>query len=206
MKYSADDITNQHFERSFRGYNAEQVGEFLDGLAQEWRRMQQELNRLQSESEEQARELRDWRKRERDLLDALATTRDMTEELRSKAEDNAQRIRQEATERAERTVQGALDRKLQVEAEITALEQRQRGLHTDLRRILTDHLSLLGAEPGAATPAGPPAAPPLRRAPTGATPTLKVRASELASWDGSDDDDDDDDTPSVHDAHTIMGM
>ena len=191
MKYSADDITNQHFERSFRGYNPEQVGEFLEGLAQEWRRMQQELNRLQSEGEEQARELRDWRRRERDLLDALATAKGMADELRLKAEEQAQRTRQEAEERAERIVQGALDRKLQVEAEIGALEHRQRGLHGDLRRILHDHLSLLGAEPAepAATMPAPPQPPaaPLRRAPTGATPTLKVRAQDLAAWEDDDD-------------------
>jgi cell division initiation protein len=195
MKYSAEDITNQHFERTFRGYNPEQVGEFLEGLAQEWRRMQQELNRLQSEVEEQMRELRDWRRRERDLLDALSTTKNMTEELRLKAEEQAQRTCQDAEERAAKIVRSAEDRKAQVESEIVALEQRQREVYGGLRRLLQEHLSMLGAEPPAPAVVIEPSNlvhPPLRRSPTGATPTLKVRAQDLAVWDGSDEDEDHD--------------
>ena len=70
MKYSADDILQQTFEKKmFGGFAREQVREFLSALAHEWEAMTEELLRLQDDIEIQAKELKALRKRARSLLD-----------------------------------------------------------------------------------------------------------------------------------------
>lgn len=178
MKYNAEDIVHQEFERRWRGYDQDQVHEFLHTLSREWDFMTEELLRLQSQSEEQAAELREFRRREGQLLDALSTAKDVATELERKATERGERIVEEARRKADQIAESAERQQHKLLAEIQEL-QRQRGrLDRELRAVLEVHLQLLDdlADVQADEPAPEERGPTIHRSPRTQPPTSKPTA------------------------------
>ncbi len=143
MKYSTDDIVQQNFERRFRGYDIDQVHEFLDLLAREWEIMTEEILDLQTEVADLSAECKELRARERGLLDALNTAREVSDEIIAKAEARAERMILDATTRADELV-AAGEREQALLIGRNQKLQRQRGrLERDLRGVLSEHLRVL---------------------------------------------------------------
>ncbi len=144
MKYSTDDIVQQSFERRFRGYDADQVHEFLEVLAREWEIMTEEVLDLQTEVADLSAECKELRARERGLLDALNTAREVSDEIIARAEARAERMILDATTRADEIV-AAGEREQALLINKNQELQRQRGrLDRDLRGVLSEHLRVLG--------------------------------------------------------------
>jgi cell division initiation protein len=143
MKYSTDDIVQQNFERRFRGYDVDQVHEFLDLLAREWEIMTEEVLDLQTEVADLASECKELRARERGLLDALNTAREVSDEIISRAEARAERMILDATTRADELVAAGEREQAMLLGRNQEL-QRQRGrLERELRGVLFEHLRVL---------------------------------------------------------------
>src|SRR5690554_2942623 len=121
FKFSADDIANQSFQSKFRGYDADQVHEFLEGLAREWRQVQDAVRRMQDELDEQTRELRDYRRRERSLVEALEMARQVAEEIRHQADRDAELVLAETELKAERMLTRAEQKVGQLRSEMLEL-------------------------------------------------------------------------------------
>lgn len=143
MKYSADDILHQTFERAWRGYDTDQVHEFLQGMAREWDFMSSEIIRLQDELEVAGQELRDFRRRERGLLDALNTAREVADELERKAEVRGARIVEEAERKAAEILESAERQQLEMMEDVKALHRQRGRLERELRSVLDSHARLL---------------------------------------------------------------
>ena len=143
MKYSAEDIVHQSFEKKFRGYAPDQVHEFLQGMAREWDYMSSELLRLQDEVETQTRELREFQKRERSLLDALSTAREVADKIAERAEERGERIVAEATLRGEQLVATAQRERELIGESVERMRRQRAMLGEDLREVLDAHARLL---------------------------------------------------------------
>lgn len=143
MKYNAEDILHQSFERKFRGYDPEQVHEFLQGMAREWDFFLSEITTLQTTVAEQADELKELRRRERGLLDALATAREVAEEMEHKARERSAAIVDEAQERADKLITQAQRQQARLQGEIKDLKSQRGRLDQELRSVLESHLRLL---------------------------------------------------------------
>ena len=143
MKYNAEDILHQSFERRFRGYDPDQVREFLQSMAREWDFFFSEVTTLQNTVAEQADELKELRCRERGLLDALSAARELAATMKRQAEERSAAILDQAQTRADKIIDGAERQRHRLERENTELRAQRERLDQDLRAVLETHQRLL---------------------------------------------------------------
>ncbi|HZY57768.1 MAG TPA: DivIVA domain-containing protein [Rubrobacteraceae bacterium] len=111
MEITPREINEKQFRDAWRGYNQEEVDDFLDLVAETLETTQQENTAL--------------RGRNIELEQALATTKD-TEEMLKKTLVTAQRAAEEAIAKA----------KLKAEQLVTEAEKRARGANQEARKII----------------------------------------------------------------------
>jgi len=146
MKFSIEDVANQRFEMRFRGYDPEQVHEFLAVVARELDAVVTDGRRLERELAAAQRELGEYRKRERSLQDALEMARETAEELRQKAAREAELRIAEAELEAERVVTRAQRAADALDEEGKRLKEQRRRVVAELRATLEMHLHLLDSQ------------------------------------------------------------
>lgn len=165
IKFSADDIVNQTFETSFRGYDRQQVEEFLQVLGREWEHIVSELRQSHDQLEEQRKELRDYRKREKSLHDALNMAKEMADEVKHQAERKAELTIADAEVKAEKMLAGVENRVSALRQELFDLQQQRVRCETQMRNVLESHLKMLDlmsdpeAEPKSAISRSPEGVP-----------------------------------------------
>jgi len=148
FKLSAEDIVNQSFERRFRGYDPDQVEEFLTVIAREWEHMRAELERAQDEAAEKADELREYKNREQSLQDALEMTKRVSEEIKEKAEKEAELTVADAEVEADRILSRVEDEVAELRQDIHALKQQRNRYKAQLRSLLNSHMEMLDGMDG----------------------------------------------------------
>lgn len=146
MKFSSEDVAQQRFEIRFRGYDPDQVREFLAVVARELDEVATENRRLQRDLEAAQREVTDYRKRERSLHDALQMARDTAEDLKQKAEREAEMRTAEAELEAERIVARAQRAADTLAEESRRLKEQRRRVVAEMRATLEMHLHLLDSQ------------------------------------------------------------
>ena len=194
MRYSSEDLLHQHFERRFRGYDPHQVDELLQSLARDWDTMTQELARLQHEGAEREQENREFKRRERSLIDALETAKQVADDIAKQAHKRSASILEEAERRAEQLMLTAQREHQALQSELQELGRQRTRLKQELRSILAAHLRQLEDPEEVAQPPQAPAA-----APEGPAIHRRPR-TQSAQEPGAGPDQDD---PS---AHTLMGI
>lgn len=143
FKFSAEDIANQQFETKFRGYDPDQVREFLEGLARQWRDIQKSYRRMEQRLNDQADELEEYRRREKSLVEALETARQVADDIRDKADRDAERIMAETELKAEKMLARAEKRVSELRGELFDLREQRSRLHSEMRQMLDSYESML---------------------------------------------------------------
>lgn len=143
FKFSAEDIANQTFQNKFRGYDPEQVHEFLEVLARQWREIQKSHRELEEELDQQTRELRDYRRREKSLVQALEMARQVAEEIRHQADRDAEMVLADTELKAERMLARAEQKVSELRGEMFELQQQRARFFNEMRQMLTSYDSML---------------------------------------------------------------
>jgi len=143
FKFSAADIANQSFQTRFRGYDVDQVHEFLDGLAREWREVQTSYRALKEEMDKSSKELREYRRRETSLAQALEVAREVADEIRHQADRDSELILADTELKAERMLAAAEQEVEQLRAELNELQTRRADFHDQIRQSLDQYGALL---------------------------------------------------------------
>jgi cell division initiation protein len=131
------------FGRVLRGYDAAQVDDFLDLVAErldvvvrENVRMMERLTRLESQ-------VADFRERERALTEALVTAQEVREEVRRQAQKDSELVLREAEADAERMRMEAMRSREWEEESLRRLRARRSLLVESYRRFLERELAEL---------------------------------------------------------------
>lgn len=164
LRFSADDIANQQFERSFRGFTPQQVREFLETVARKWEHLVTEVERLRAENDRLEDNLAEYREREQSLHEALNMAKKMADDIKEEAEREADRTVAEAELEADRIVAGAEEQVDSLRNDIESLKQQRNRYRAQLKGLLESHLQLvrdMEREDGSMDRefAGPPNAP-----------------------------------------------
>lgn len=127
MKITSLEIKQHEFEKSFRGYDIEEVNHFLSNIATEWDRMLNESKMLKMQLDISEKEASKLREVEMTLIKTLRTAEDTSTRLtENAAAEGAKRI-EEATQKAAQIVAEAENTaKLLVEE----AEQKVSGINT----------------------------------------------------------------------------
>lgn len=136
MKITPLEIKQKTFEKSFRGFDKEEVISFLGSLSQEWERLMGEIDTLKRRLEDSEKEVEKRRKVESSLFNALKTAEDTGNKMISQASKDAELIVKESQTKAMDIVNEAKQKAREVinEAEAKAKEVTSR-LENDKRSL-----------------------------------------------------------------------
>lgn len=146
MRFSREDVAHQKFEVRFRGYDREQVREFLTVIAAHLSDYVAENKHLNEENDVLTRELAEFRRRERSLQDALEMAKTTADEVTQRAEREAEVLVAEAELAAERK-QVVADRAVQAARDaLEDLKAQRKRVTNELRSTLEMHLHLIDSQ------------------------------------------------------------
>lgn len=153
MNITPLEIRQKVFEKSFRGYDKEEVAAFLNSLSIEWERINDQAKELQYKLEASEKEVQKLREVENSLFKTLKTAEDTganmieqatkTAELHMKeTEMKADALMSEAKSRAKSIIEDAETRARMIiddmEDEIRQLEQVYRSLDANKSSLMSD--------------------------------------------------------------------
>lgn len=141
MAITPNDILNKEFRKAFRGYDTDQVDDFLQAVSDTLLHLIEDNQRLKSQAEELRTRVQHFQETEELMHNALMLAERAADETRQQAHQQADLIRREA--------------ELQIGGERATLEElRQSRLRvvTELRTVLHAHLALLEAQEGRSAP------------------------------------------------------
>lgn len=130
MKITPIEIRQKDFEKTFRGYDKEEVDAFLQALSQEWERSQDEIKELRKRLEHSEMEASRLREVEHSLFKTLKTAEDTGASLVEQANKSAELYVKEAQMNAEAVLNEA---KSKARAIIEEAEVQSRRHYSELK-------------------------------------------------------------------------
>ena len=148
------DIRRKEFRNGFRGYDANQVDDFLDTVADEFERTYNENRRVREEVSGLRDRLQQFEDLEGSIRAALVHAEQAANDLRRSANQEAEDVRQGARREAEFTVRDAQARSHQMLADSAsriervqdsygALQDAKRSFANDFRHLLKTYMEMM---------------------------------------------------------------
>ena len=148
------DVRRKEFASSFRGYDANQVDDFLDALADEFERAYTENVRLRDEVSSLRERLEQFEELEGSIRAALVHAEQAAESLHRSASQEADDLRRSAVREADLTIREAKARSHQMLAESSArveriqesyeaLQEAKRNFANDFRHLLKTYMDMM---------------------------------------------------------------
>ena len=138
VSLQADDVRQQTFAKSFRGYDTRDVYSFLEIVAHEMERLSGQNMKLLNELRATRQELLLLRKKEENVNAALITVQKLAGEVQQKAQAESEQLLEEAREKAREIVTNAQEHMQTQKDEIPRMrehaEEESRGLVNDARQ------------------------------------------------------------------------
>lgn len=146
MPLSPLDIHNKEFSRSFRGYDEDQVNEFLDQVIKDYEALIRENKDLQNQTLALQERLDHFTHIEESLSKTIIVAQEAADEVRNNSKKEAQLILKEAEKNADRIINESLTRSRKVSLEIEELKKQASIYRTRFRTLLEAQLELLNTE------------------------------------------------------------
>ena len=151
------DIHNKEFGRSFRGYNEDEIDDFLDQVVNDYEKLYRENGQLKDELALKEKDLAQYHQLEKNLQDTLLvaqrTAEEVTraaktqaEELRANARQACDNMRAQAEMDAQKRTDEASHQVREIVAEYDRLVREKRQFITKVRSLMQSELALLTEE------------------------------------------------------------
>jgi cell division initiation protein len=148
------DIRRKEFKNGFRGYDANQVDDFLDAVADEFERNYTENQRMREEVSSLRDRLQQFEDLEGSIRAALVHAEQASNDLRRAATQEAEDVRQSAQREADFTIREAQTRSHQMLADSSAriervqesyeaLQEAKRSFANDFRLLLKTYMDMM---------------------------------------------------------------
>ena len=146
MRITPMDIEQQEFTKSFRGYNEEEVDDFLDKIVKDYEELINENVRLNEEIERMQEKLKEFSKIEETLRSALLNAQKSAIEMKEKVEDEAKIIIEKAEMEAKVLKQQVFQREDLVKNEIDNLRRYKFTFKEKFKSMLNLYLKMIENE------------------------------------------------------------
>jgi cell division initiation protein len=137
------DIRRKEFKNSLRGYDANQVDDFLDEVADEFERVFAENQRMSDEMTVLHERLQQFEELEASIREALVHAQQVAGDLRRNAGKEAELIVREAKEQAHRILADSSGRVERVQESYEVLRQAKQDFSNDFRHLLKTYLAVM---------------------------------------------------------------
>lgn len=137
------DIHNKEFSRSFRGYDEDQVNEFLDLVIKEFEILLREKKELEERIAQSSEKLGHFTNIEESLSRTIIVAQETADEVKANAKKEAQLIIKEAEKNADRIINEALAKSRRITMEIDELKKQASIYRARFRTLLEAQLEIL---------------------------------------------------------------
>lgn len=140
------DIHNKEFKRSFRGYDEDEVNEFLDLVIKDYEVLIRENKELQNQLNTIQERLDHFSNIEVTLSKTIIVAQEAADEVKTNAKKEAQLILKEAEKNADRIINEALSKTRKIAVETEELKKQASIYRTRFRTLIEAQLELLSQE------------------------------------------------------------
>ena len=140
------DIHNKEFTRGFRGYNEDEVNEFLDQIIKDYEITIRDKKGLEQEVEELNEKLSHFMNIEETLNKSILVAQETAEEVKASARKEAKLIIKEAEKNADRIINEALTKSRKIAMETDELQRQAKVFRTRLKMLIEAQLDMVDNE------------------------------------------------------------
>jgi cell division initiation protein len=140
------DIEQQEFTRSFRGYNEEEVDDFLDKIVKDYEELINENVRLNEEIERMHEKLKEFSEIEETLRSALLNAQKSAEDMKGRVESEAKIIIEKAEMEAKALKQQVLQKEDLLKNGIDNLRRYKFTFKEKFKSMLNLYLKMIESE------------------------------------------------------------
>jgi cell division initiation protein len=140
------DIHNKEFGRSFRGYDEDEVNEFLDQIIKDYEALIRDNKELQNQVTALQERLDHFANIEETLSKTIIVAQEAADEVKNNAKKEAQLILKEAEKNADRIINESLARSRKIALEIEELKKQASVYRTRFRTLVEAQLELLSKD------------------------------------------------------------
>lgn len=143
MPLSPLDIHNKEFGRSFRGYDEDEVDDFLERVIQDYEALIRQNKELEERLEDMGDRLKHFSNIEESLSKSIIVAQETAEEVKSNARKEAQLILKEAEKNADRIVSEALNKSRKIATEVEDVQKHAAIFRARFRSLVQAQLEML---------------------------------------------------------------
>ncbi|MDD4600256.1 Septum site-determining protein DivIVA [bioreactor metagenome] len=140
------DIHNKEFKKSFRGYNEEEVDEFLDRVIKDYEQLYRENIDLKETIDRLNSKLEHFQHMENTLHNTLVIAQETAEEVKLNAKKESDLMLKEAEINAQRLVDEAMSKVRRMTGEYEELKKQIQIYRTRMQTIVQAQLEILKTE------------------------------------------------------------
>ncbi len=137
------DIHNKEFSKQIRGYDVDEVNEFLDQIIKDYESLIRDNKDLQNQVSALSDKLGHFSNIEETLSKAIIVAQDAADELKSNAKKEAQLILKEAEKNADRIINESLSKSRKIALEMEELKKQATIYRTRFRALLEAQVEML---------------------------------------------------------------
>ncbi len=143
MPLSPLDIHNKEFSRSFRGYDEDEVDDFLERIIQDYEGLIRQNKDLEEKIETLNDRLTHFTNIEESLSKSIIVAQETAEEVKNNARKEAQLILKEAEKNADRIVSEALSKSRKMALEVEEVRKHAAVFRARFRSLIQAQLEML---------------------------------------------------------------
>lgn len=146
MALTPMDIHNKEFSRSFRGYDDDEVDQFLDEIVEDFERLYKENIELKDRLEMLAQQISNYKTMENALKETLVTAQKAANDVSESAQRKSDLIMSEAEAKADRIIEDANSKVIGIKKEFEENKKQIQVFKTRFKSLLETQLELLQQE------------------------------------------------------------
>ncbi len=143
MALSPLDIHNKEFSRGFRGYDEDEVNEFLEQIMKDYENVLEENKALKSSLKETNDRVSHFNSIEETLQKSILIAQEAAEDVRRNSKQESKLIIKEAEKNADRIVNEALSRARKIAMEIEDLKKQSKVFRNRFRMLIEAQLDMI---------------------------------------------------------------
>ncbi|RYL95404.1 DivIVA domain-containing protein [Sporolactobacillus sp. THM7-4] len=140
------DIHNKEFSRGFRGYDEDEVNDFLDQIIKDYEMLIREKKDLEQKVKNAEEKLSHFSNIETTLNKSILVAQETAEEVKQNANKEAKLIVMEAKKNADRIINEALEKSRKVTLNIEELKKEANVYRTRFQMLIEAQLELLKSD------------------------------------------------------------
>ena len=137
------DIENQRFSKSLKGYNLDEVDDFLDQLTIDYEKLYKENNELRNKEELLEKDLEHYKSVEQTLQNTLIMAQQTADDIKANAQSRADQIIRDAQSEARRATDEIAKEEFEIRKRTEELKRQFNVYKAKMEALLISQLEML---------------------------------------------------------------